>query len=76
MHIVHEFSSSSEASLDLVKDEQAIILLAQGLHLSQVALLRHDATGLSLDGFNHDGADELALFLQLSLYISQVVVVK
>lgn len=47
-------AGTTKAGLDLVCDHQHVILLAEGLHALEVALMRNDYATLALNWFNHD----------------------
>ena len=40
--------------LDLVRDEEHVVLVAEPAHALEVARARHDDAGLALDGLEHD----------------------
>lgn len=67
-------SGTGKASLDLIGNHKDIVLGAQLPDLGEVAIIRHDNTSLTLDGFDKEGSDILAVVLENVFQVLNVVV--
>lgn len=66
-------TSSANAGLDLVTDEQDVVLLAEIVDLLQVVLIGDHDTSLTLNRLDQEGSGILAMSLENLLEVSNVV---
>ena len=69
----HELSSSSEARLDLISDQKAVVLYAEFFYLGKVSLLWYSYTTFSLDGFKINSDQVMPLFNHLVFESLEIV---
>lgn len=67
-------SCASNTGLDLVADEENVVLLAECLHVTKVAVIWDNDTGLALNWFNDNSSSLLAELLKELLDIGNIVV--
>lgn len=62
--VAEKLPRPGNAGLDLIADQQGIVLIAQGSGLLQVILVRDNNPRLTLDGFDQEGSQVGACFLE------------
>lgn len=72
--VAEHFTSTANARLDLITDEQHVVLLAQSRNLAQVVIVRHNYACLALDGFDNESSSLLAVSFEDSLEVCYIVV--
>ena len=72
--VAEKLPRPGNTGLDLIADQQGIVLIAQGSGLLQVILVRNNNSCLALDGFDQEGSQVGACFLERFAQSGLVVV--